>query len=98
MADLTWLDKLRELQELAQTGGDSARADSQHARGRLTARERLELLLDKGSFRELDAFVTHRTSDFGLEDRKVLGDSVITGWGTVDGRLVYVYSQDFTVF
>ena len=98
MADLTRLDRLRELQELAQTGGDSSRSDNQHARGRLTARERLELLLDKGSFRELDAFVTHRTSDFGLEERKVLGDSVITGWGTVDGRLVYVYSQDFTVF
>jgi propionyl-CoA carboxylase beta chain len=98
MPDSSKLDKLNELRELAQTGGDSARAEAQHARGRLTARERLELLLDKGSFRELDMFVTHRTSDFGLEDRKVLGDSVITGWGTVDGRLVYVYSQDFTVF
>jgi propionyl-CoA carboxylase beta chain len=98
MADSSKLDKLSELRELAQTGGDSSRADAQHARGRLTARERLELLLDKGSFRELDMFVTHRTTDFGLEERKVLSDSVVTGWGTVDGRLVYVYSQDFTVF
>jgi propionyl-CoA carboxylase beta chain len=98
MANSSDLDRLRELQELAQTGGDTSRADNQHARGRLTARERLELLLDKDSFRELDAFVTHRTTDFGLEERKVVGDSVITGWGTVDGRLVYVYSQDFTVF
>jgi propionyl-CoA carboxylase beta chain len=97
MADSSKLDKLNELRELAQTG-DSSRADAQHARGRLTARERLELLLDKGSFRELDMFVTHRTTDFGLEERKVLSDSVVTGWGTVDGRLVYVYSQDFTVF
>lgn len=98
MADSSKLDKLSELRELAQTGGDTSRADAQHARGRMTARERLELLLDKGSFRELDMFVTHRTTDFGLEERKVLSDSVVTGWGTVDGRLVYVYSQDFTVF
>jgi propionyl-CoA carboxylase beta chain len=64
----------------------------------LTARERLDLLLDKGSFRETDMFVTHRTTDFGLDKRKYLGDSVVTGWGTIDGRLVYVFSQDFTVF
>ncbi len=92
------LHKLRELRELAQTGGSGERAESQHARGRLTARERLELLLDKDSFHELDMFVTHRTNDFGLDSKKVLSDSVITGWGTVDGRLVYVFSQDFSVF
>jgi propionyl-CoA carboxylase beta chain len=92
------LQKLRELREQALTGGSSERVDAQHARGRLTARERLELLLDKDSFHELDMFVTHRTTDFGLEDKKVLSDSVITGWGTVDGRLVYVFSQDFSVF
>ena len=66
--------------------------------GRLTARERIDLLLDKGSFREIDAFVVHRTTDFGLDKQKYLGDSVVTGWGTIDGRLVYVFSQDFTVF
>jgi propionyl-CoA carboxylase beta chain len=92
------LQQLRDLREQAQTGGSSERADAQHARGRLTARERLELLLDKDSFHELDMFVTHRTTDFGLEEKKVLSDSVITGWGTVEGRLVYVFSQDFSVF
>jgi propionyl-CoA carboxylase beta chain len=86
------------MRELAQTGGSNERADAQHARGRLTARERLELLLDKDSFHELDMFVTHRTADFGLEQKKVLSDSVVTGWGTIDGRLAYVFSQDFTVF
>ena len=79
-------------------GGGQERIDTQHQRGRLTARERLELLLDKGSFHETDMFVTHRTSDFGLDQQKFLGDSVVTGWGTIDGRLVYVFSQDFTVF
>ncbi|HSR46528.1 MAG TPA: acyl-CoA carboxylase subunit beta [Anaerolineales bacterium] len=98
MSEPSKLDRLRQLREQAITGGDTSRADAQHQRGRLTARERLELLLDKGSFRELDLFVTHRTTDFGLEERKIPGDSVITGWGTVEGRLVYVYSQDFTVF
>jgi acetyl-CoA carboxylase carboxyltransferase component len=88
---------LRELREQAKRGAGEERIEAQHKRGRLTARERLDLLLDRGSFRELDAFVTHRTSDFGLADKKVLGDSVITGWGTIDGRLVYVFSQDFTV-
>ncbi len=92
------LDELRRLRQETLQGGGPERVQAQHDRGKLTARERLELLLDKGSFRETDMFVTHRTSDFGLAERKVLSDSVITGWGTVDGRLVYVYSQDFTVF
>ncbi|HET7012066.1 MAG TPA: carboxyl transferase domain-containing protein [Anaerolineales bacterium] len=95
---MTNLRRLHEMRELAHTGGSSERADAQHARGRLTARERLELLLDKDSFHELDMFVTHRTSDFGLDQKKTLSDSVVTGWGTIDGRLVYVFSQDFTVF
>src|SRR3990170_4020025 len=92
------LEHLRQLREQAMAGGGEERIETHHARGHLTARERLELLLDKGSFRETDMFVSHRTTDFGLDQRKVLSDSVITGWGTVDGRLVYVYSQDFTVF
>jgi len=92
------LHRLRELRDQAQTGDGGERAESQHARGRLTARERLELLLDKDSFHELDMFVTHRTNDFGLDAKKVLSDSVVTGWGTIDGRLAYVFSQDFSVF
>ena len=89
---------LRQLKEEAKLGGGEERIEAQHKRGRLTARERLDLLLDKGSFRELDQFVTHRTTDFGLDEKKFLADSVVTGWGTVNGRLVYVFSQDFTVF
>jgi acetyl-CoA carboxylase carboxyltransferase component len=92
------IEELRRRRTEGLLGGGQARIDAQHERGRLTARERIDLLLDKGSFRELDAFVTHRTADFGLDDKKFLGDSVVTGWGTIDGRLVYVYSQDFTVF
>ncbi|MDH4143371.1 MAG: acyl-CoA carboxylase subunit beta [Chloroflexota bacterium] len=79
-------------------GGGPARVERQHAWGKLTARERLDLLLDPGSFVELDAFVTHRSTGFGLEDQRVLGDGVVTGHGTIDGRLVFVFSQDFTVF
>jgi len=92
------VEHLRKLREEAKLGGGLERIEAQHKRGRLTARERLDLLLDRGSFRELDAFVTHRTHDFGLDDKKFLSDSVVTGWGTIDGRLVYVFSQDFTVF
>jgi propionyl-CoA carboxylase beta chain len=86
------------LKEEAKLGGGLERVEAQHKRGRLTARERLDLLLDKGSFREMDPFVTHRTTDFGLDEKKFLADSVVTGWGTINGRLVYVFSQDFTVF
>ena len=92
------IERLRELREQARLGGGQARIDRQHARGKLTARERIERLLDPGSFRELDMFVTHRTVGFGMEERKYLADSVVTGWGAIDGRLVYVFSQDFTVF
>ena len=92
------IEQLRKLREESKVGGGLERIEARHKRGRLTARERLELLLDRGSFREVDAFVTHRTHDFGLDERKSLSDSVVTGWGTIDGRLVYVFSQDFTVF
>jgi acetyl-CoA carboxylase carboxyltransferase component len=98
MSDSSSLEYLKQLREQALLGGGDERIESHHARGHLTARERLELLLDKGSFRETDMFVTHRTTDFGLDQRQVVSDSVITGWGTIDGRLVYVFSQDFTVF
>lgn len=89
---------LRRLRREAELGGGQRRIDQQHSRGKLTARERIDLLLDEGSFQELGMFVTHRCTDFGLEDQKYLGDGVVTGYGTVDGRLVYVFSQDFTVF
>lgn len=89
---------LREQKSKSRQGGGEERINSQHARGRLTARERVDLLLDRGSFREMDAFIVHRTSDFGLDQQKYLSDSVVTGWGTIEGRLVYVFSQDFTVF
>jgi propionyl-CoA carboxylase beta chain len=92
------IEKLREMREQAQLGGGQARIDRQHAKGKLTARERIEALLDPGTFRELDMFVTHRTVGFGIEEQEYLSDSVVTGWGKVDGRVVYVFSQDFTVF
>lgn len=98
MSDDPNIRELRELKAQSRQGGGPERIQAQHDRGRLTARERIDLLLDKGSFREIDPFVVHRTNDFGLEQQKYLGDSVITGWGTIDGRLVYVFSQDFTVF
>jgi acetyl-CoA carboxylase carboxyltransferase component len=90
--------RLRELRQQAHLGGGQDRVDAQHAKGKLTAHERIQLLVDTGSFRELDVFVTHRSTGFGLEDKKYLSDSVVTGWGTIEGRPVYVFSQDFTVF
>ncbi len=92
------LDRLEELREQSELGGGKRRLEAQHAKGKLSARERLALLLDEGSFVELDRFVTHRTVGFDLENEKYLGDGVVTGYGTVEGRLVYVFSQDFTVF
>ena len=97
MTENTKIQELREKRAKGRLGGGQARIDAQHDKGRLTARERIDLLVDKGSFREVDAFITHRTEDFGLNDKKFIGDSVVTGWGTIDGRLIYVYSQDFTV-
>jgi acetyl-CoA carboxylase carboxyltransferase component len=89
---------MKEIQEESRMGGGEERIQKQHASGKLTARERLELLLDEGSFVETDALVTHRIYDFGLEKRKIYGDGVVTGYGTIDGRKVYVFSQDFTTF
>jgi acetyl-CoA carboxylase carboxyltransferase component len=98
MSENPRIQKLREKKALSRLGGGQERIDAQHKRGKLTARERIDLLLDKGSFREVDAFVMHRTHDFGLDKQRFPSDSVVTGWGTIDKRLVYVFSQDFTVF
>jgi propionyl-CoA carboxylase beta chain len=92
------LQRLQRMRELSLAGGGEERIAAQHAKGKLTARERLDLLLDEGSFVELDRFVAHRCGDFGMEKQRILGDGVVTGHGLVDGRPVYVYSQDFTVF
>jgi len=92
------IKKLEEMRKTAKLGGGQKRIDAQHKKGKLTARERVEMLLDDNSFEEFDMFVTHRTKEFGLEDEKYLGDGVITGHGTIDGRLAFVFSQDFTVF
>ena len=92
------LARLEELRRAAEEGGGIERLQTQHDRGKLSARERLDLLMDEGSFVEMDRFVTHRSSDFGLADKKILGDGVVTGYGTIHGRLVYAFSQDFTVF
>ncbi|MBF6606167.1 MAG: acyl-CoA carboxylase subunit beta [Chloroflexi bacterium] len=92
------IERLERMREESRLGGGAARIERQHVAGKLTARERLDLLLDPGSFVELDAFVTHRSSGFGIDEQIVLGDGVVTGHGTIDGRLVFVFSQDFTVF
>ncbi|HEY1720224.1 MAG TPA: acyl-CoA carboxylase subunit beta [Magnetospirillaceae bacterium] len=92
------IHKLQQMREQARLGGGQKRIDAQHAKGKLTARERVEVLLDPNSFEEWDMFVEHRNHDFGMEDQKIPGDGVVTGWGTINGRLVYVFSQDFTVF
>ncbi len=98
---MTSQDKVNELiqkREIARLGGGQKRIDAQHGKGKLTARERIDILLDDGSFEEFDMFVTHRSTNFGMEKTKFLGDGVVTGHGTIDGRVVYVFSQDFTVF
>ncbi len=92
------LKRLNELRAASEQGGGAKRIEAQHKRGKLTARERLDLLLDEDSFVELDRFVVHRATGFGLEERQFLGDGVVTGYGTIHGRLTYVFSQDFTVF
>ena len=92
------IKRLQDMRVASKQGGGEKRIQRQHDKGKLTARERLDVLLDPNSFHEIDAFVTHRSSAFGLEDQKVLGDGVVTGSGTINGRPVYVYSQDFTVF
>ncbi len=92
------INRLIELRAEARLGGGEKRIAAQHAKGKLTARERIDILLDEGSFEEFDMFVTHRCTNFGMENKKFLGDGVVTGHGTIDGRVVYVFSQDFTVF
>jgi acetyl-CoA carboxylase carboxyltransferase component len=92
------IKQLDDMRAAARLGGGQKRIDAQHAKGKLTARERIELLLDPDSFEEWDMFVEHRCVDFGMGDQKVPGDGVVTGHGTVNGRLVFVFSQDFTVF
>jgi propionyl-CoA carboxylase beta chain len=95
MSDI--LEELKRRRAEAVAGGGEKRVAAQHAKGKLTARERVELLLDDGSFEEFDMFVAHRTTDFGMAEQRYPGDGVVTGWGTINGRLVYVFSQDFTV-
>ena len=95
---MTVLEQLEARRATARLGGGQARIDAQHARGKLTARERIDVLLDDGSFEEFDMFVQHRCVDFGMADNKVAGDGVVTGWGTINGRKVFVFSKDFTVF
>ena len=90
--------ELERKRDAARLGGGQARIDAQHAKGKLTARERLDVLLDAGSFEELDMYVEHNCTDFGMADQIVPGDGVVTGSGTINGRLVFVFSQDFTVF
>ena len=92
------LEKLKEKQEAALLGGGEHRIQQQHLKGKLTARERIDILLDDGSFEEWDKFVEHRSTDFGMAEQKIPGDGVVTGYGTINGRLVFVFSQDFTVF
>ncbi|MDP2018931.1 carboxyl transferase domain-containing protein, partial [Hydrogenophaga sp.] len=92
------LEQLEEKRAAARLGGGEKRIAAQHAKGKLSARERLEVLLDEGTFEEWDMFVEHRCTDFGMQDNKIPGDGVVTGYGMINGRLVFVFSQDFTVF
>ena len=92
------IEELEIRREKARAGGGARRIDAQHKRGKLTARERLALLLDDGSFEEFDMYVEHRCTEFGMEGNRVPGDGVVTGWGTINGRVVYVFAKDFTVF
>ena len=92
------IEELEKRKQAAKLGGGENRIEKQHAKGKLTARERIEILIDEGTFEELDMFVEHRAVDFGMEEQKIPGDGVVTGYGKINGRLVYVFSQDFTVF
>ena len=98
MSNQDKIKKLIDLRAEAKIGGGQARIDKQHEQGKMTARERIEMLLDDGSFEELDMFVTHRCTNFGLDKKKFIGDGVVTGHGTIDGRIIYVFAQDFTVW
>lgn len=92
------LEELKFKNQIAEEGGGKSKIEEQHRKGKLTARERLDILLDEGSFVELDKFVVHQCIDFGMEDQKIYGDGVVTGFGKINGRDVAVFSQDFTVF
>ncbi|MCB1488470.1 MAG: methylmalonyl-CoA carboxyltransferase, partial [Bauldia sp.] len=92
------LEELEIRRKAARAGGGEARIAAQHKLGKLTARERIEVLLDEGSFEEYGMYVEHRANDFGMAEKKIAGDGVVTGWGTVNGRPVYVFAKDFTVF
>ncbi len=92
------IEELEQRRATARLGGGQKRIDAQHKRGKLTARERIELLLDENSFEEFDMYVEHRCTDFGMEEKKIPGDGVVTGWGTINGRVVYLFAKDFTVF
>ena len=97
---MTMQEKVKELLDLrtqARLGGGQKRIDKQHSQGKMTARERINMLLDEGSFEEFDMFVKHRCTNFGQDKKHYLGDGVVTGYGTIEGRLVYVFAQDFTV-
>ena len=90
--------KLEKMRDKARLGGGERRIKAQHAKGKLTARERIEILYDEGSFEEWDMFVEHRCSEFEMDSQKIPGDGVVTGYGTINGKLTFVFSQDFTVF
>src|SRR5436853_2668676 len=98
MVRMNRLDELRRRHQAAEQGGGPERRERQHKEGKLAARERIELLLDENSFEELDKLVTHRCRDFGMEEQIIPGDGFVTGYGRIDGRIVYVFAQDFTVF
>src|SRR5437868_9642686 len=92
------LEELKKRDHLAEEGGGAKRRERQHKEGKMSARERIEFLLDEGTFEETDKLVTHRCTDFGMVEQKIYGDGFVTGYGRVEGRLVYVFAQDFTVF
>ena len=92
------IEELEKRRANARLGGGQARIDAQHSKGKLTARERIDLLMDENSFEEFDMYIEHRCTDFGMEKTKIPGDGVVTGWGTINGRIVYVFAKDFTVF
>ena len=92
------IKELEKRKAAAKLGGGEKRIEKQHAKGKLTARERIDILIDEGTFEELDMFVEHRAVDFGMEEQKIPGDGVVTGYGKINGRLIYLFSQDFTVF
>src|SRR5213595_654107 len=92
------VEELKRRDQLAEDGGGAKRRERQHKEGKMSARERVEFLLDEGTFEETDKLVTHRCTDFGMQDQKIYGDGFVTGYGRIEGRLVYVFAQDFTVF